>query len=333
MKDDLLVVTALSMLLATASTIAAGEPHVREVAVSEVARYFRRLDAAPPDTSAKATLGRALFWDPRLSGDGRTSCASCHLPAEGGADRRRASVDARGAPTTRHSQTVFNVVGQPTMRWLGDRADGAEQAESSITGSMGFATKEALLPVLRGAGYEAAFRTAFPDDAEPLGTRNYGRAIEAYEATLVTPAPFDRFLSGDTSALDARQKRGLRAFIDRGCVGCHNGALLGGATFQRFGLFKDYWVLTGSRNVDPGRYAITKNDADRYVFRVPMLRNVARTAPYFHDGSVPTLDAAVRVMAVAQLGQALNNGEAGSIVAFLESLSGEVPAHYAPPAP
>jgi cytochrome c peroxidase len=330
-KDDLLIVTALAALLATATVLADGARDPQDALIGEATRYFRPLDPAPSPATAQATLGRALFWDKRLSADGNTACASCHSATEGGADRRRASIDARGAPTTRHSQTVFNVVGQRTMRWLGDRADGVEQAESSITGSMGFVTRDALLPVLRSAGYEAAFRSAFPDDPEPIGTRNYGRAIEAYEATLATPAPFDRFLAGDASALDRRQKAGLRTFIDRGCVGCHDGALLGGGTFQRFGLFDDYWRVTGSSRVDSGRYAITKRDTDRYVFRVPMLRNVALTAPYFHDGSVPTLDAAVRAMAVLQLGRALGNDDVASIVAFLESLSGEVPAHYAPP--
>ena len=217
------------------------------------------------------------------------------------------------------------------LRWLGDRANGAEQAEGSITGSMGFAAKEDVLPVLRTFGYEAAFRSAFSNDAEPLSTRNYGRAIEAYEATLVTPAPFDRFLAGDASALDARQKAGLRLFIESGCASCHNGTLLGGNALQRFGIVKDYWLATGSDKVDTGRQAITRNEADRYVFRVPMLRNVAKTAPYFHDGSVATLDAAVRVMAALQLGQTLTELEVGSIVAFLESLTGDVPVHYAPP--
>jgi cytochrome c peroxidase len=198
---------------------------------------------------------------------------------------------------------------------------------------MGFASKADIVPVLRKLDYEAAFRAAFPDETEPLSARNYGRAIAAYEASLVTPAPFDRFVAGDAAALDARQKVGLRLFIERGCANCHHGPLLGGATLQRFGIVKDYWLATGSTKIDEGRYALTKKDEDRHVFRVPMLRNVAKTAPYFHDGSVATLDAAVRVMAAVQLGQSLRDDETAAIVAFLDALTGDVPAHYASPTP
>jgi cytochrome c peroxidase len=217
------------------------------------------------------------------------------------------------------------------LRWLGDRRTGAEQAEGSITGSMGFRTKDEILPLLRQPDYEAAFRAAFPGVAEPATASNYGREIAAYEATLVTPAPFDRYLSGDAAALTARQKTGLQLFIARGCAGCHDGPLFGGRTLQRFGVVRPYWLETGSTRIDEGRHAMTKKEEDRYVFRVPMLRNVARTAPYFHDGSVATLEAAVRVMATVQLGQSLGDDEAAAIVAFLEALTGDVPMHYAPP--
>jgi cytochrome c peroxidase len=226
---------------------------------------------------------------------------------------------------------VFNAIGQPTLRWLGDRKTGAEQAEGSLTGSMGFPSKQEGVAVLAKLAYLPAFRAAYPQDPEPLSARNYGRALEAYEATLVTPAPFDRFLGGDDGALSESQKAGLRAFIATGCAGCHNGPLLGGRTFQRFGVVKDYWAETGSKKVDVGRFATTKKEEDRYVFRVAMLRNVAKTAPYFHDGSVDHLDRAVRIMGAVQLGRTLDDASVASIVAFLDSLTGEVPAHYAPP--
>jgi cytochrome c peroxidase len=147
----------------------------------------------------------------------------------------------------------------------------------------------------------------------------------------VTPAPFDRFLAGDDSALSDRQKAGLRTFIANGCAGCHNGTLLGGTALQRFGVVKQYWSETGSEKVDVGRFAITKKEEDRYVFRVPMLRNIAKTAPYFHDGSIDPLDRAVRIMASVQLGRMLDDATVATIVAFLESLTGDVPEHYAPP--
>ena len=298
----------------------------------QAARLFGRIEAVPAKTlTAEAELGRALFWDRRISSDGKTACASCHEARDWGADRRRLSTDARGALTSRHSPTVFNSMALPGLRWLSDRKTGSEQAEGSLTGSMGFASKDAAVEKMKELEYLAAFRKAYPDDSEPLSARNYGRAIAAYQATLKTPAAFDRFLAGDDKALTERQKSGLRAFIATGCAGCHSGALFGGTTMQKFGLVKDYWLETGSEKVDMGRYAVTKKEEDRYVFRVPTLRNVAKTAPYFHDGSVESLERAVRIMASVQLGRALDDATMAAIVDFLESLTGEVPPHYAPP--
>jgi cytochrome c peroxidase len=315
--------------VAMAGAAKADEPLQRQAAA-----LFGRIEAgAASPASPEARLGRALFWDTRVSADGKTACASCHAAGDWGADRRPFSIDARGEATSRHSPTVFNSIGQPALRWLGDRKTGAQQAEGSLTGSMGFASKKEGVARLAKLDYGAAFRAAYPQEPEPLSARNYGRAIEAYEATLVTPAPFDRFLGGDDRALSNRQKAGLRAFIANGCAGCHNGPLFGGDTFQRFGVVKDYWPETGSKKIDVGRFAATKKAEDRYVFRVPMLRNVAKTAPYFHDGSVDSLERAVRIMGEVQLGRALDRATVNSIVAFLESLTGEVPAHYAPPAP
>ena len=278
----------------------------------------------------EAELGRALFWDERVSLDGKTSCGSCHPARDWGADRRCFSPDARGELTSRQSPTVFNAAAQPSLRWLADRKSAADQAEGSLTGSLGFASKQAALGKLRALEYPAQFRKVYPGEAEPLTTANYGRAVEAYEATLATPAPFDRFLAGDDGALSEQQKAGLRTFVATGCAGCHNGALVGGVSMQRFGVVKDYWLATGSTKVDVGRVAFTKKEEDRYVFRVAMLRNVAKTAPYFHDGSVDSLAKAVRVMASVQLGRTLDDATVGEIVAFLESLTGEIPANYAP---
>ena len=299
----------------------------------QATQLFGRLEA--PSAKAVATpevsLGRALFWDTRISLDGKIACASCHPAEDFGADRRRASVDARGDHTSRHSPTIFNSMPQPSLRWLGDRKDGEAQAEGSMTGSMGFASKEVAVAKLAELKYQDAFKAAYPDEANALNAKNYGRALAAYQATLVTPAPFDRFLAGDDRALTERQKVGLRTFISTGCAGCHNGALFGGTQFRKFGLVKDYWIETGAAKPDTGRFAITKKDEDKYVFRVPMLRNVARTAPYFHDGSVDSLDRAVKIMGAVQLGRTLDDATVSLISAFLESLTGEVPAHYAPP--
>jgi cytochrome c peroxidase len=308
-----------------------GAAHADEALRREAVALFGQVKAGTGVSSPQAELGRALFWDTRASMDGKTACTSCHPARDWGADRRRFSPDARGALTSRHSPTIFNSMTQPTLRWLGDRKSGADQAESSLTGSMGFATKEAGVAKLAELEYLARFRTAYPDDAEPLSAANYARALASYQATLTTPAPFDRFLGGDDGALDERQKAGLKTFVSTGCAGCHSGVNLGGTMFQKFGLARDYWLETGADKPDVGRFAVTRKEEDRYVFRVPMLRNVAKTAPYFHDGSVDRLDTAVRIMAKVQLGRTLDDAAVTSIISFLESLTGDVPSNYAPP--
>ncbi|MDB5865833.1 MAG: hypothetical protein JWO70_3639 [Betaproteobacteria bacterium] len=307
-----------------------GTAHADEVLRREAVALFGQVKGGAA-SSPQAELGRALFWDTRASLDGKTACASCHPARDWGADRRRYSTDARGALTSRHSPTIFNSMTQPTLRWLGDRKSGADQAESSLTGSMGFATKEAGVAKLAELEYLGRFRAAYPEDAEPLSAANYARALASYQATLTTPAPFDRFLGGDDGALTERQKAGLKTFVSTGCAGCHSGVNLGGTMFQKFGLTRDYWLETGSDKPDVGRFAVTRKEEDRYVFRVPMLRNVAKTGPYFHDGSVERLDTAVRIMAKVQLGRTLDDAAVTSIVSFLESLTGEVPSNYAPP--
>jgi cytochrome c peroxidase len=324
--------TAFLVALVIAVGIGAfGAASADEALRREANGLFGQVKAATETSSPRAELGRALFWDTRVSADGKTACASCHPVRDWGADRRRFSPDARGALTSRHSPTIFNSMTQPRLRWLADRKDGADQAEGSLTGSLGFSSKDAAVAKLVELQYLSQFRAAFPGDAEPLSAANYGRALASYQATLTTPAPFDRFLAGDDNALTERQKAGLKTFIATGCAGCHNGVNLGGTMLQKFGLTKDYWLETGSEKPDPGRFAVTKKEEDRYVFRVPMLRNVAKTAPYFHDGSVDRLDRAVRIMASVQLGRPLDDATVDSIVSFLESLTGEVPSNYAPP--
>lgn len=280
----------------------------------------------------RAALGRALFWDARLSSNGSIACASCHPAAAWGADDRRFSINARGRPTSRNAQTIFNTQTAPAgLRWTGDRASGAAQAIGSITGSMGFEAVTDIVPVLIRSGYRERFAAAFADDPEPVSADNYARALQAYQETLRTPAAFDRWLEGDDAALGALELRGLELFVTTGCATCHNGPLLGGTLLRRFGAVEDFRPHTGSSDADIGLMATTGNESDRDVFRVQPLRNVARTAPYFHDGSVPDLETAARIMARVQLGQTMTDEELEAVVAFLGSLTGEVPAHFAPP--
>jgi cytochrome c peroxidase len=318
-------------IAALASTPALADDPLR----ASAKQMFGRVEAASAAqlASPEVELGRALFWDTRLSGNGETACASCHAPADGGADKRRVSIDARGKATPRNAQSVFNAMQQPMLRWLGDRPDGAVLAEGLATAVIGFASKDDVVAALNRLGYAERFKAVYGADPEPVSVKTYARAIAAYQATLTTPAPFDRFLAGDDKALTQQQRTGLQLFVSNGCAACHSGPLLGGSMLQRFGVMKDYAGVTGSNPADPGRFSLTKKEQDRNVFRVSMLRNIAKTAPYFHDGSVATLPAAVRVMAEVQLGLQLADDQVDAIVAFLESLSGAVPPNYAPPRP
>jgi cytochrome c peroxidase len=330
--------TLLAVAALAGCTHAPGSEPAADAAAAMAARaqaqaLFGTVNPVQPGeaNSPEAVLGRALFWDARVSLDGKTACASCHAATDWSSDRRRLSINAKGQPTTLHSQPVFMSMDQFALRWHGDRRDGAHQAERSITGSMGFAKADDVVPVLKQLAYDDAFRAAFPGSADPVTSANYAKALQTYQRTLRTPAPFDAFLKGDNQALSQRQLAGLQKFVANGCVACHGGALLGGNAFQKFGIVQDYWKATGSTTIDAGRFTATKNEADRYVYRVPMLRNIDKTGPYFHDGSVDKLDDAVRIMASVQLGRQLPDEDVGDIVAFLRSLTGAIPQHYAAP--
>jgi cytochrome c peroxidase len=318
---------AATVVMGTA--LAADDAKLRDEALAE----FGILTPAPVVAAQRpeVLLGQALFWDKRVSADGKTACASCHQPADWGADRRRFSPDARGKNTARNSQTVFNSTLQPALRWTGDRKSAAHQAEKSLTGSMGLASTDNVVPLLKRLGYESTFKAAFPQEPEPVSPAHYAQAIQAYEETLVTPAPFDRFLSGENDALTAQQKSGLRVLLTAGCADCHSGPLLGGRGLKKFGVKKDYWVATRSEKQDAGLFESTQAESDRNRFRVSMLRNIAKTGPYFHDGSVVDLEEAVQVMADVQLGNRLADNDAAAIASFLESLTGSIPGNYHAP--
>lgn len=276
-------------------------------------------------------LGRRLFWDERLSANGKVACASCHSAATWGADSEQFSLDAKNKRTKRNSQTVFNSTLQPALRWTGDRKSAAHQAEKSLTGSMGFGQAEDVVARLNTLGYGPLFQVAFADEANPVSPANYAKAIDAYEATLLTPAPFDEFLKGSADALSESQQAGLRLFLEIGCADCHSGKLLGGENLEKFGVHHEYWTATSSNARDAGLFESTNKEDDRYRFRTSMLRNVEKTAPYFHDGSVPKLADAIRVMAKVQLDKELDTAQIASIESFLSSLTGAIPKNYSAP--
>jgi cytochrome c peroxidase len=180
--------------------------------------------------------------------------------------------------------------------------------------------------ILKGMqGYVTMFKQAFPGENNPVTADNFAKAVGAFERTLMTPSAFDAFIKGNAAALTEQQKRGLKTFVDAGCATCHFSPYLGGQMYQKFGLFEPYEKYTKSQPVDEGRSAVTKNPPDKYFFKVPILRNVAETPPYFHDGSVDKLEDAVTIMAKVQLAKDLTREQTGSIVAFLTSLTGTIP--------
>ena len=298
-------------------------------------------DAGTPErplTPERVELGKALFFEMRVSTDGKISCAACHNPSLYGTDALPRSVGNQGKIIPRNAPTVFNTALQFVQHYGGNRADVEEQALKALIsplayGNADYAAAEARLRSL--PGYRALFEKAFPGEAEPVTAQNFSKAVGAYERILLTPAPFDRYLKGDTAALSAQAKQGLDKFMSFGCSGCHNGVTVGGQMYQKFGLTQDYWTLTGSKEIDlfkgrdKGRFQDTKNESDAFIFKVQQLRNVAVTPPYFHDGSVAELGDAVRIMAKLQLSRDLSGSDTADLVAFLESLTGEVPAQFA----
>ena len=342
MKTSAWVIAGVTLLVGACASIATSED---AQLLARAQQLFKPLpadagSAQRPLSPERIALGRALFFEPRLAVDNRISCATCHQPSFHGAEPLAVSMGPAGKLLPRNTPTVFNTALQFAQHYGGNRADVEEQAVKSLLSPFAYAqpdypAAEAKLRAL--PGYRAMFEKAFPGQAEPVTVGNLGVAIGAYERVLLTPAPFDRYLSGDTHALSPDAKRGLDKFMSVGCSGCHNGVTVGGQTYQKFGVTQDYWLLTGSKpndvhkSIDKGRVHDTKNEADSFMFKVAPLRNVAMTPPYFHDGSVAKLDDAVRIMGRLQLGRQLADADVVDIVAFLESLTGEVPAQFATP--
>jgi cytochrome c peroxidase len=236
----------------------------------------------------------------------------------GGDDNRGGSVGVKGQVGGRSAPTVWNSAFNATQFWDGRAATVEKQALGPILNPIEMAMPSEAVVIERlkkDNSYPKEFAAAFPGDNDPISYANVGNAIGAFERTLITPSRFDQFLKGDDNALTPEEKKGAQAFVQTGCVACHNGATLGGMMFQKLGLVKPY------PTTDMGRFEVTKNEVDKMMFKVPSLRNVAKTGPYFHDGSVKTLDEAVSKMAEYQLGKQLTPEQVKEIVIFLNSLT------------
>jgi cytochrome c peroxidase len=291
-----------------------------------VLRRFVALDVAVNEAvSPLAALGRELYFDQRLSRTGKISCNSCHPLDRYGATHDRVSTGILGRKGKRNAPTTYNSAGQIAQMWDGRAANVEKQASMPLENheEMDLSATEVVTALEGVRGYREEFARLFPGDPRPVSVEHLGLAIGAFERGLVTPSRWDRYLRGDVDALTPREKAGAKAFANLGCIVCHTGPYVGGSMFERLGA-----RVPWPRSEDRGRKQVTGAAADDMVFKVPSLRNVAMTAPYFHDGSAATLNEAVRLMARHQLGLELDDTEANDLEAWLGSLTGDLPVKY-----
>lgn len=328
-----------TLMLLAASTLLAGAAQadaLRDVALETFKPLPSTVPAVKdnPVTPEKIALGKALFFDPRLSASGVFSCYSCHNLTTGGDDNMETSVGHGWQKGPRNAPTALNAVLNEAQFWDGRAADLKAQAKGPVQAGVEMAnTAEQVEKTLNSMpAYVGMFAAAFPGEENAANFDNMAKAIEAFEATLITPAPFDAWLNGDDAALSDEAKAGLQLFIDKGCSSCHSGVNVGGHGYYPFGLIEK----PGSEILpegDKGRFAVTETADDEYVFRAAPLRNIALTAPYFHSGKVWDLSVAVEIMAESQLGAELKPEETAQIVAFLDSLTGTLPEIALPALP
>jgi cytochrome c peroxidase len=291
-------------------------------------RRFQPLPEPPVSNPLVVELGKQLFYEPRLSRHGDVSCNTCHPLSEFGVDHAPTSRGNEGQLGARNTPTVLNAGLQVAQFWDGRATSLTDQVTGPLYNSveMGLAGPDQVVTVLGKAGYRASFAAAFPDDREPLTFDRFAFALASFERTLLTPSRWDRYLAGDTSALTPDEVAGAKLFADTGCVQCHTGTLVGGAMFQHVGVAEPW-----PNQADQGRYDVTRLDTDRMVFKVPSLRNVTRTAPYFHDGRAKELPDAIRMMGRYQVGVELTDDEIVSIARWLATLESPLPATVTTP--
>ncbi len=326
LKSAAAALVMMSAVLAPAGPVLAGWQALPDVAPAP---------ADNPTTDAKVTLGKMLFMDPRFSSTGTVSCNSCHNVMEGGDDSRTFSMGVHGKTGGRNAPTVWNSAFHSVQFWDG-RADLLEdQAKGPVTNpvEMGVTEIEQAMDKVRAIpGYKPYFDSAFGKDS--MSVDNAAKAVAAFERTLITPnSPYDKYVKGDKNAMTAQQLKGMETFAASGCTSCHSGAAFNGPKmafgqgfYTKFPTFADNaYNKKYDLSADNGREEATGKTADAHMFRVPTLRNITDTAPYFHNGSVNDLSVAVALMAKTQLNKDLSEQEVKDIVAFLGALTGEYP--------
>ncbi|GAB1536908.1 cytochrome-c peroxidase [Geovibrio sp. ADMFC3] len=321
----------LSMLVLMAALVVSG-PAFAEKLQEDANGIFKPIPYAPPAlkdnpmTLDKVELGKMLFFEPRLSKSSLLSCNTCHNLSFGGDDYQETSIGHGWQKGPRNAPTVLNSVFNLAQFWDGRAADLKEQAKGPVQASVEMnSTPDRVVVVLKSMPeYTELFKKAFPGDKDPVSFDNMAKAIEAFEATLLTPdSKFDLYLKGDKNALNKDEKKGLELFINKGCADCHAGVNMGGEDYYTFGVVErpDSKIVSG----DKGRFSVTNTASDEYVFKSPSLRNIEYTAPYFHSGKVWSLEEAVAIMGSAQLGISLTDSDSKLITAFLKTLTGVQP--------
>jgi cytochrome c peroxidase len=326
------MIRSSAVVLVSLATLVFRAP-AQDVLLTRARQRFQPIPKAPPElagnlaTPAKVDLGTMLYFDPRLSASHAISCSSCHSIGLGGADAQSTSIGHRWQHGGRNAPTVFNAVFNTAQFWDGRAKDLEQQAGGPMANPVEMASPpNHVVEQLKGIpGYLDAFTRAFPGESDPITLANAQKAIAVFEATLITPnAPFDRFLKGQADALSPTQNEGLRLFMEKGCSSCHDGKNVGGGMYAPFGVTEKPGAEFLPPN-DKGRFMVTKTPSDEYVFKVPTLRNIALTAPYFHTGNAWDLRQAVAVMGTSQIGAQLSDDEIDKITAFLHSLTGDQP--------
>ncbi len=335
MKWALIILTAFAVVGCTKKESPA--PVVEEtVAVEEKPAIAAVEPIVPLPNSVdvnmdKVLLGRSLFHDTALSGDGTVACVTCHMLDHGGAEPRKTSTGIRGQVGPINSPSVLNAGYNFVQFWDGRAKDLQEQAAGPVENptEMGAKWDEVVVRLGKNKEYVAAFAKLYP---EGITKDSATDAIAEYEKSLITPSRFDKFLLGDETAITDAEKKGYATFKEVGCTSCHTGVIVGGTMFQKMGLVNDYFKDRGTpvTEADLGRFNVSKNPAEKHFFKVPTLRNIELTSPYLHDGSRATLEETVQIMGKYQLGRDLTDAQTNSIVTFLKTLTGPLPPHANP---
>ena len=310
---------SLYLLLAlVALSVTAFANEEEQQRLEDAKSYFSPLPESMIDAKKNASLielGHKLYMDPKMSKSGTISCNSCHKLDSFGVDNEATSPGHDGTRGGRNSPTVYNAALNMAQFWDGRAKDLEEQALGPLLNPIehGLASEAEVVSAISTDAYSTLFKAAFPGEKNPVKFVNVGKAIGAFEKTLLTPSRFDDYLKGNLNALNEQEKRGLDAFMDANCVSCHSGPGLGGNMYRKMGFVKPYDTK------DTGRFQVTKKESDKFEFKVPGLRNIVKTGPYFHDGSIKTLDEAIKIMAEYQAGVKLSPQEVQDIKAFLGS--------------